>query len=335
MSGLGIDLGTANTVVCHAKRGVVLDEPSIMVVRRQAKRVTPVLVGAEARALMGRCPVGLSLVRPLRDGVITDLEQARAYLAAVLDRLGQRRPAGMRPHAVIGVPAGATPLERRALVEAAADAGLRKPRLVPEPIAGAVGCGIDPMEARSHMVVDVGGGTSEVTAFCYGGRLVHRSCRVAGDEMTLALYEYLRNEHQLIVGEATVERVKCRVADESAPSLVVEGIDAATGRPRLVTLGVGEVVDALRPTADTIITTLANCLDELPPQAAGDIMAEGVWAFGGGVLLRGFDKLLEDEFAFPVRLAERPLTCVAEGAATCLRRAELLDAYEADLLDAA
>jgi rod shape-determining protein MreB len=337
MSGFGIDLGTANTVVCHRRRGIVLDEPSVMIVRSasHAKHVAPLLVGREARALIGRCPVGLATVRPLHDGVIVDLEAARAFIRAMLSQMTGRSWRRIRPRAVIGVPAGATALERRALLEAADEAGIRRARLVPEPIAGALGCGVNPLEPRAHMVVDVGGGTAEVTGFCFGGILTRRSCRVAGDEMTLALYQYLRTQHQLIVGELTAESVKCQVAQEENSSLVAQGLDASTGRPRLVTLVVGEVVDALRPTVDTIISTLANCLEDLPPQAVNDILEEGVWAFGGGALLRGFDKLLEDAFAFPVRLAQRPFTCVAEGAAACLSHSEVLDAFDGDVAEAA
>ncbi|HZC69994.1 MAG TPA: rod shape-determining protein [Jatrophihabitans sp.] len=337
MNGYGIDLGTANTVVCHQQRGVVLDEPSVMVVRtdQRGRRVMPVMVGDAARSLMGRCPVGLTTVRPLRDGVITDLESARGYIVGVLSRITDHAWQRIRPRAVIGVPAGATALERRALVEAAEEAGIRRVRLLPEPIAGALGCGIDPLEARAHMVVDLGGGTSEVTAFCYGGVLTHRSCRVAGDEMTLALFQYLRSEHQLIVGELTAELVKCQAGVDPNTSLVAQGMDAATGRPRLVTLGIAEVVDALRPTVDTILATLVNCLEDLPPQAGNDILENGVVAFGGGSLLRGFDKLLEDSFAFPVRLADRPLTCVAEGAAASLSRKDILNAFDGELVQPA
>ncbi len=334
MRGFGIDLGTANTVVCQGQRGVVLDEPSVMAVRtdQRGRRVKPVMVGNAARSLMGRCPLGLMTVRPLRDGVIVDLEAARSYIVGVLSRITEHPWQRIRPRAVIGVPGGATSLERRALVEAADEAGIRRVRLLPEPIAGALGCGLDPLEARAHMVVDVGGGTAEVTAFCYGGILAHRSCRVAGDEMTLALFQYLRTEHQLIVGELTAEDVKCRAGADPSTSLVAQGMDAATGRPRLVTLGISEVVEALRPTVDTILATLVSCLEDLPPQAANDILDSGVVAFGGGSLLRGFDKLLEDSFAFPVRLADRPLTCVAEGAAAAMHRGDVLAAFDGELV---
>jgi rod shape-determining protein MreB len=337
MSGFGIDLGTSNTVVCHRRLGIVLDEPSVMVVRTEnhtnhGRRVTPLMVGHDARALIGRCPVGLAAMRPLHDGVVIDLESARAFIVAILSRITAHPWQRLWPRAVVGVPAGATALERRALLEAAEEAGIRRTHLVPEPIAGALGCGINPLEPRAHMVVDVGGGTSEVTGFCYGGILAHRSCRVAGDEMTLALYQYLRSEHQLVVGELTAESVKCEAGSAERTSLVAQGLDTVTGRPRLATLGVAEVVEALRPTVDAIIATLAQCLEDLPPQAVNDILEEGVWAFGGGSLLRGFGTLLEDAFGFPVRLADRPLTCVAEGAAVCLSHPEVLDAFNGELV---
>ena len=327
MRGVGIDLGTANTVVYHPKHGVLVDESSVMVVRSglAGKRIRPIMVGRQARAIIGRCPPGLLTMRPLHDGVIVDLEVARAFLAG-LPRIGGRH--WPKWSAVVGVPAGATALEKRALVEAADEAGLRRVRLVAEPIAGALGCGVNPLDSRAHMVIDIGGGTSEVTAFCFGGILTHRSCRVAGDELTLALYQFLRTAHQLIVGELTAETVKCQLASEQNLSLLAQGLDAASGRPRLVTLGVREVMDALQPTLDTIITTLAGCLEDLPPQAVDDILAEGVWVFGGGSLLRGIDKLLEDAFGFSVRVADRPLTCVAEGAAACFAHPEVLAAFD-------
>jgi rod shape-determining protein MreB len=338
MTGFGIDLGTANTVVCHSRRGVVLDEPSVMVVRTseaRSRRMRPLLVGHQARDLVGRCPVGLTAVRPLHDGVIVDLEAARAFVVGLMDMVATPAWQRIRPRAVIGVPAGATALERRALVEVAHEAGIRKAELIPEPIAGAVGCGLDPLEPRAHMVVDIGGGTSEITAFCYGGVLSHRSSRIAGDEMTLSLYRYLRAEHQLLVGELTAEALKCRIDAEEGLSSVVQGIDLATGRPRLVTLESAEVLEALRPTADAIIAALAGALDDLPPQAADDILTDGVTIFGGSSLLRGFDKLVEAAFAFPVRMAEHPLTCVAEGAARCLADLDVVRAYEGTFIEAA
>ncbi|MFN2568423.1 MAG: rod shape-determining protein [Candidatus Dormibacteria bacterium] len=328
-AGLGIDLGTANTVVCRPPGRIILNEASVMVTPSDNGRSPAVLVGSAARELIGRTPVGMTAVRPVRDGVITDLQTARAFIIAILRQVPRRPWERLRPRAVVGVPAGATSLERRALIEAVEEAGVGHVDLLPEPIAGAVGCGLDPLAARASMVVDVGGGTAEVTAFCFGGILATRSCRVAGDEMTVALYQYLRQEHQLLVGELTAENLKMRLRDPArgAEPLVIEGRDVVSGRPRLYTLVPAEAAEALRPTVDGIIETLALCLSELPPQAVGDIMSDGVLAFGGGSLLQGFEERLEEAFGFPVGLADRPLTCVAEGAATVLGLPRVVAAY--------
>src|SRR5919197_1378693 len=207
--GFGVDLGTANTVVYHPTRGVLLNEPSVMIVRPNGDHApAPVAVGSQARELVGRTPTGLEAVRPLRDGVITDLVAAKTFITAMLRRVPAQPWEKLRPRAVIGVPAGATSLERQALLEAAEEADLGKVDLLPEPIAGAVGAGLDPTASRAQMVVDVGGGTAEITAFCFGGVLVSRSSRIAGDEMTAALCSYLRQEHGLLAGELTVEAAK-------------------------------------------------------------------------------------------------------------------------------
>ncbi|AII03638.1 rod shape-determining protein [Rhodococcus opacus] len=329
MGGLGIDLGTANTVVGTPDDGIVLNEPSFMLVRTKDPD-RALAIGTEARSLVGRTPIGITPVRPLRDGVIVDLESARAFVTAVVKRVSSARRYGLRPKAVISVPAGATPLERRALLEVGHEAGLRKVGLVPEPVAGALGCGINPLEPRAHLVVDIGGGTSEITAICFGGILSHRSCRLAGDELTNALYQYLRSEHKIVVGELTAERAKLGAPDtDEGQSLVVEGRDAVTGRARFVTLETEEIVDALRPTTTGIVQTLTECLEDLPPQAIGDVMSEGLLVIGGGAMLRGLSQLLEESFGFPVKTAERPLTCVAEGATACLVHPEVVAAYSA------
>jgi rod shape-determining protein MreB len=324
----GIDLGTANTVVCADGNGVVFDEPSVLLRRRGRGRNQRVIaIGREASELLGRVPVGVTALRPLHDGVITDLETARAYLRAVLRRAAPRPWQRTAARVAIGVPSGATDLERHALLEAADDAGFKGTIAFDEPIAGAVGCGIDPMARRVHMVVDVGGGTAEVTVFCYGGVLTSRSCRVAGDEMTIAVYRHMREHHQLIVGEQTAEDVKIRTTVEPEPSVVVPGRDAGTGHARLATVPVEEITEVIQPIMDTIIDTLAACLDELPPEAARDVLADGVLVFGGASLTRGFDRRLEQAFGFPVKVADNPLTCVAEGVARCLRTPGLTEAY--------
>jgi rod shape-determining protein MreB len=328
LDGLGIDLGTANTVVWHAERGVVVNEPSMMVFRAGKRgRLRLLATGGDARALVGRTPREFTVIRPLEDGVVADLEMARTFLRSILRQAHVRWWERRRLSVVVGVPVGATALERRALVEAAVEAGIGKVRLIAEPVAGALGCGLDPLEPRTHVVVDIGGGTSEVTAFSFGGELTSRSCRQAGDEMTLAVYRHFREEHQLVVGELAAEDIKIRASSEASPVLVVEGIDAATGRGRKITVGAEEIVDALRRVVDGIVETLAGCLEDLPPQSVSDVMAEGILAIGGGSLTLGFNKRLEDAFGFSVRMADRPLTCVAEGAAACLSRPEVLSAY--------
>ena len=328
--GLGIDLGTANTVVCRPTGEVILNEPSVMVVHANGSRGEPLLVGAQARDLVGRTPVGLLTVRPIRDGVITDLQTAKRFIVAILRKL--HRPPWQRLfiRAVVGVPSGATSLERRALIEAVEEAGVRSVVLVPEPIAGAVGCGIDPMSPHAHMVVDVGGGTAEVTAFCFGGILATESCRVAGDEMTVALHQHLREAHQILVGELTAEDVKTHLRGDDGPAgpIVIEGRDLVSGRPRVVTLDPAEVADALKPTVDGILVALGRCLDRIPPQAVSDIMRDGVIAFGGGSLLRGFETQLEETLGFGVHHAERPLTCVAEGAAALLTLPNVISSFD-------
>ncbi|MEU5843033.1 rod shape-determining protein [Rhodococcus sp. NPDC047139] len=327
MRGFGIDLGTANTVVGTPEDGIVLNEPSLMMVRTSDPH-RALAIGQEANDLVDRTPGGIMPVRPIRDGVIVDLGTARAFLTAVIKQSAPRRRYGLRPAGVIAVPAGATPLERRALLEVGHEAGLRKVGLIPEPVAGALGCGFNPLEPRTHLIVDIGGGTSEVTAICYGGVLSHRSCRTAGDDLTRAIHRYLRAEHGILVGELTAERAKVgapETADER--SLVVEGSDASTGRARLVTLEIEELMDALRPTTNSIVQTLSESLDDLPPRAIGDVMTEGILAIGGGSMLRGLSQLLEDAFGLPVKTAERPLTCVAEGATACMDHPEVVAAY--------
>jgi rod shape-determining protein MreB len=324
---LGIDLGTANTVVSDVRRGILFDEPSVMLLRRGGGRRERVLaVGREAADLLGRAPSGFVAVRPLQDGVVTDLETARLYLRSVLTKVG-RRTAGLPVRAVIGVPVSSTALEHRALIEAAEEARIRPVTALDDSIAGAVGCGIDPLERRVHMVVDVGGGTAETVAFCFGGVLAHRTCKLAGDEMTLAVSRYLREQHQLYVGEQEAEALKIRSsADDNGP-LVVQGRDGVTGRPRLATVQAAEVTDAVRPITDEILRTLTACLDDLPPQALADVLAEGVLVIGGSSQVQGFPEELERSLGLPVKLAEQPMTCVAEGAARALRNRPLLAAY--------
>ena len=329
-AGYGIDLGTANTVVVSPRRGVILNEPSYMVVRNDPDRKgEPLAIGRAAKDLIGRTPAGLTAIRPLRDGVITDLQTARSFILAIINMSAHHPWQRFRPRAVIGIPAGATGLERRALMEAAEESGIRRVDLLPEPIAGALGSGRDPLAPRAQMVVDIGGGTAEVTVFCYGGILASRSSRVAGDEMTEAVNQWLRQEQKIVVGELTAEQVKVQLhANGSGPApVMVAGRDMASDRPKQVTLDPSQLQDALKPTVDSILATLGSVVEDLPAQAVGDIMEDGILVFGGGSQLDGFPERIQQAFGFKVQVSERPMTCVAEGAAAALSRPRVLQAF--------
>jgi rod shape-determining protein MreB len=324
---LGIDLGSTTTVVSDVRRGVVVDEPSVVLVRSGRSRRERVLaVGREAADLLGRAPAGLTAVRPLQEGAVTDLETARTYLRCVLQAAG-RRGWGLPVRAALAVPAGTSALEDRALLEAAEEAGIRPATALPAAVAGAVGCGLDPLERRVHLVVDVGGGTAEAVAFCYGGVLASRTGKVGGEDMTRAVLRHLREQHQLHVGEIEAEELKVRSSAEVDAPLVVQGRDAVTGRPRLATVPAAEVADALRPVTAEIVRTLATSLDDLAPQALADVLAEGVLLIGGASQVHGFPQQLEEALGLPVKPAEEPRTCVADGAARALRNRPLLAAY--------
>src|SRR4051794_17174021 len=300
---LGIDLGSANTVVSDVRRGIVFDEPSVLLLRPGGGRRRQIqAVGREAADLVGRAPARFAAVRPLHDGVVTDLETARLFLREVLARSGRRAWSPVR--AVIGVPADSTALETRALLEAAQEAGIRPVTALDNSVAGAVGCGVDPLERRVHMVVDVGGGTAEAVSFCFGGGLAHRSRKVGGDEMTVAVARHLREQHQLHVSELEAERVKVSAATDEDSPLVVHGRDGGSGRARLATVQAAEVAAAVRPVVNEVVRALSACLDDLPPQGLADVLAEGVLVFGGASLVHGFSEQLESELGLPVKRAE-------------------------------
>ena len=323
---LGIDLGTANTVVSDVRRGIVFDEPSVMLLRRGGARRDRVLaVGQEAAELLGRAPSEFVAVRPLHDGVVTDLETARLYLRSVLQKAG-RRAWACPVRAVIGVPVGSTALEHRALLEAAEEAGIRPVTALDESIAGAVGCGIDPLERRVHMVVDVGGGTAEAVAFCFGGVLAHRTSKLAGDEMTLAVSRYLREQHQLHVGELEAEDLKIRSGGgrgrparragprrRHRPAAAGDGAGGRGGRRG--------AADHRRDRPD------ARRVPGRPPPAGASptCWRRACWCSAGPRWSAASRRSWNGVSACRSSSPRSPMTCVAEGAARALRNRPLLD----------
>jgi rod shape-determining protein MreB len=319
---IGIDLGTANTVVHVRGRGIVLREPSVVVIDRESGEV--MAAGAEARQMLGKTPPGIAPVRPLKDGVIADFEIAEAMLREFLRRVHRRR-ALIPGAAAIAVPSGVTQVEQRAVRDAALRAGVREARLIEGTLAAALGAGLPVWDASGSMIVDIGGGTSEVAVIALNGVAAGRAIRVAGDEMDEGIASYLQQEFSLEVGIAAAERVKLEIGsacsvDGDERATVVRGRDVVSGLPKAVEVSSAQVREAIGPAATQIAETVVATLEETPPELAGDIMQRGITLTGGGALLHGMDRLIQRVAGMPVRVADDPLACVALGAGQALER---------------
>ena len=313
MADIGIDLGTATTVVCHPRDGVLHDEASLLV-EWPTGRGRELILGDAAAALDGRTPPGARVGHPLRGGAVTDLTLVRTYLHELVRRTARGRWRIRRPHAVLACTVDATPLERRALVESAEEAGLGHVELLASPLAAALGCGLDLDDARVQSVVDVGAGTAEIAVFCRGVVLAHRSCRHAGDEMTASLRGHLRDRHGLHVSTAAADALKIAASSAREP-VPAEGRDVTTGRPRTATVEVSEIETAVAPVVRRAVAALADCLDDLPVAGVPDLLAGGVVLVGGASAASHLREELEAALGLPVKVPERPRTCVAEGLA--------------------
>jgi rod shape-determining protein MreB and related proteins len=318
---IGIDLGTGTTVVCHPREGVVHDQPTLLV-EWPARRGRELLLGDAAAALLGRTPAGARVGYPLRGGAVTDLGLVRTYLHELARQTAHGRWRWRRPHAVLSCPVEATPLERRALLESAEEAGLGRVELLAAPLAAALGCGLDIGETRVQAVVDVGAGTAEIAVFCRGSVLAARSCRHAGDEMTAALRAHLRDEHGLHLSAAAAADAKIRTSTSREP-VVTEGRDVANGRPRVATIEAAESEAAIAPVVQRAVTALADCLDDVPVAGVPDLLAGGVVLVGGAAAAPHLRDQLEAALGLPVKVPERPRTCVAEGLTLAGGRPEL------------
>ena len=334
-SDLSIDLGTANTLVYVRGRGIVLNEPSVVAVRFDPKRGSrvPEAIGSEAKAMLGRTPGNISAERPMKDGVIADFTLTEQMLKHFIRRANSNRYFRPSPRVLVCVPHGSTQVERKAIRDSAEGAGARKVYLIDEPMAAAIGAGLPVAEPRGSMILDVGGGTSEVAVISLNGIVYAASVRIGGDRFDEAITNYVRRNYSILIGEATAERIKITIGSafpgREVLEMEVKGRNLAEGVPRSFVLNSNEILEALQEPLSGIIGAVKQALEQTPPELAGDVAERGLVLSGGGALLRDFDRLIAEETGIPVIIAEDPLTCVARGGGRAL---ELIDEHGPDLL---
>lgn len=325
---LAIDLGTANTLVYVKGKGIVLSEPSVVAVHRDSRGIQKVLaVGGDAKRMLGRTPGNIVAIRPMREGVIADFEITEAMLRHFIMRVHNRRTL-VRPRIIISIPSGITQVERRAVKETAESAGAREVYLLEEPMAAAIGAGLPIKEPISSMVVDIGGGTTEVAVISLSGIVYSRSVRVAGDKMDDAIVQHMKRKYSLLIGERTGEMIKttigCAYPDGDIRTVEVKGRDLISGIPKIIEIDSEEVRDAITEPISIIVDTIKEALEQCPPELAADIVDRGIVLTGGGALLRNLDLLLREETGLPISVANDPLSTVARGAGMALDEMELL-----------
>ena len=329
---IGIDLGTANTLVYVGGKGIIINEPSVVAINQKTKQVLS--IGEEARKMVGRTPAHIVAIRPLVDGVISDFEITEKMLRHLITRVHQQRFSLFpRPRVVVGIPYGVTEVERRAVEEAAMSAGAREVYLIEEPLAAAIGARLPVQEAAGNLIVDIGGGTTEVAVISLGGIVASRSLRVAGDELNDDIIQFARDEHNLLLGERTAEEIKILIGS-AAPlaeplTAAMRGRDLVTGLPKEIMITDDEIRGAMRKSITTIVEAVKATIEETPPELVADIMDRGIVLAGGGALLRGLDQILGLATETSVRIADDPLTCVVRGTGIVL---EDLDALRGVLL---
>ena len=321
---IGIDLGTANTLVYVKDQGIVLREPSVVAVRSGTSQV--LAVGDEAKRMLGRTPGNIVAVRPLKDGVIADFEMTESMLRHFITKVHNRK--WVRPRVVIAVPSGITEVEKRAVKESAAHAGAREVYLIEEPMAAAIGVGLPVQDAAGNMIVDIGGGTTEVALISLSGIVFSRSVRVAGDELDDAIAGYMKRAYNLMIGERTAEEIKIKIGSaypmDKETSMEVKGRDLVAGLPKTLAISSQEVREALLEPIATIVESVRVTLERCPPELSADLVDRGLVLAGGGALLRGLDRLLQEETGLPVHIAEDPLSAVAEGTGRALSELKFL-----------
>ena len=322
---IGIDLGTANILVTLKGKGIVLKEPSVVAINRRNGNI--VATGNEAKEMLGRTPEQIKAVRPMKDGVIADFTATQLMLKNIIGKVGKRYNIG-RPRVVVGVPSGITEVEERAVEEAVMQAGAKEVYLIEEPMAAAIGASLDVGEPSGNIIVDIGGGTTEVAVISLGGIVVSHSLRVAGDELDEEIVNYIKREMNLAVGDTTAEQIKmqlgCAMSLMTEMSMEIRGRDLTTGLPRNMTITSTQVEEAIKESITKIVDIVKLTLEKTPPELAADIMEKGIVLAGGGALIKNLDKLLSTETGMPVYIADEPLDCVVRGAGKTLEDIERL-----------
>ena len=325
---IGIDLGTANTLVYMRGKGIIIREPSVVAVDVKMDRVR--YVGQEAKDVIGRTPGSIVAVRPLKDGVIADFDMTTSMLQEFIRKaLKGRAFAGSRVRVIICIPSGVTAVERRAVKEATQNAGAKRVSIIEEPMAAAIGAGLPVAEPTGSMIVDVGGGTSEVAVISLGGIVTSRSVRVAGDEFDSSIINYIKKKYNLLIGERTAENIKIAIGSaypysDNEPSMDIKGRNLLNGLPENITITSEEIREALSEPLSHVIEAIKVTLEKTPPELAADIIDQGIMLAGGGALLKGLDLLIHSETGMPVKVAERPLDCVADGTGKVLENIDKL-----------
>ena len=323
---MGIDLGTANTLVYIKGQGIVVREPSVVAIRDDSKEV--LAVGEEAKRMIGRTPGNIVAIRPMKDGVIADFDVTQSMLSYFIQKAAAKKGV-VSPRIAICVPFGVTEVEKRAIEEAARTAGAKDAFLIEEPMAAAIGAGLRVEEPEGNMVVDIGGGTSEIAIISLGGIVTAKSIRLGGDELDEAIVNYVKKEYSLMIGERTAEDVKIRIGsaykEEKEVEMEIRGRDLISGLPKTMQISSSEVRDALRDPVNSIVDGIKSTLEKTPPELASDIMENGIMLTGGGALLKGLDKLVKEETGMPVKIAENPLDCVAIGTGKSVEDQEIFE----------
>ncbi|MEO6264543.1 MAG: rod shape-determining protein, partial [Luteimonas sp.] len=322
---LAIDLGTANTLIYVRGQGIVLNEPSVVAVRQDRLGTGPrsvAAVGTEAKQMLGRTPGNITTIRPMKDGVIADFTYTEAMLKHFIRKVHKSRFLRPSPRVIVCVPCGSTQVEQRAIKESALEAGARQVSLIEEPMAAAIGAGMPVTEARGSMVVDIGGGTTEVAVIALNGIVYSQSVRIGGDRFDEAIIAYVRRSHGMLIGESTAERVKieigCAYPQEHPREMEVSGRHLAEGVPKMIKINSSEVLEALREPLAGIIAAIRQALEQTPPELCADVAERGIVLTGGGAMLRDLDRLISEQTGLHVQVADDPLTCVARGGGRAL-----------------